>query len=137
MVWTVIEMTRRKFLLSITLMGALSWIGGSSGLARLRGSQKCGTTVAEIKPCLLGLFEDLDSPRILGKRYLDLYPHEKPRVQLLATRIQSSQPWTTSTLKKSLARERELDFQNGEVVIVDGWLLSRTELGVCALTVLL
>ena len=118
-------------------MGALSWIGGSSCLARWRGSQECGMTVAEIKQCLLGLFEDLDSPRILGKRYLDLYPHEKPRAQLLAARIQSSQPWTTSNLKKSLARERELDFQSGKIVIVDGWLLSRTELEVCALTVLL
>ncbi|MCZ6800225.1 MAG: hypothetical protein O7F12_07020 [Nitrospirae bacterium] len=94
-------------------------------------------TVAELKQCLLGLFGDLDSPRILGKRYLDLYPHEKQRALLLAARIQSSQTGSSSALRKLLARQREFDFQNGEIVIVDGWILSQTEVEVCALTVLL
>ena len=130
-------MTRRKFLLSVTLIGILSWLAGSSCLARVCGSRQCGMTVAELKQCLLGVFGDLDSPRILGKRYLALYPHEKQRALLLAARIQSSQPRTSSALRELLARQREFDFQNDEIVIIDGWLLSRTEVEVCALTILL
>ena len=130
-------MTRRKFLFSVTLIGTLSWLAGSSCLARVCDFRECGTTVTKIKQCLLGLFDDLDSPRVLGKRYLDLYPYEKQRALLLAARIQSSQPWTSSALRKLLARQRESDFQNGDIIMIDGWLLSRTEVEVCALTVLL
>jgi len=137
MVCTVIGMTRRKFLLSVILMSTSSWLAGSYCFPRLCGSREGGMTVAEIKQSPLGLFGDLDSPRILGKRYLDLYPQEKERVLLLAARIQSAQLGTSSAVRKLLGRQREFDFQNGEIVIIDGWLLSRTEVEVCALTVLL
>ena len=137
MVCTVIGMTRRKFLLSVILMSTTSWLAGSYCFPRLYGSREGGMTVAEIKRSLLGLFGDLDSPRILGKRYLDLYPEETQRVLLLAGRIQSAQLGTSSAVRKFLAQQREFDFRNCEIVIIDGWLLSRTEVEVCALTVLL
>ena len=134
---TVIGMTRRKFLLSVMLMNTVTWFAGLSVFARLCGFQKSGMTIDEIKWCLLGIFSDLDSPRILGKRYLALYPQEKPGALLLAARIQSSQPGTSGAARRLLARERELDFRNGEIVMVDGWILSRTEAEICALTALL
>jgi len=118
-------------------MSILTWFGGSSCLARMWGSQKDGMTLVELKGCLLELYGDLDSPRVVGKRYLALYPQEKPGALLLAARIQSSQPRTSHALRKLLTRQRECDFQNGEIVMIDGWVLSRTEVAVCALTVLL
>jgi len=124
-------------LLSVTLVGSFSWLVGFPWLTRLAFARERGMTVAELKRCLLGLFGDLDSPRILGKRYLDLYPQEKPRALLLAARIQSAQLWTSSSVRKLLAQQRELDFRNGDIVLIDGWLLSRTEVETCALTILL
>lgn len=134
----VIGMTRRKFLLSATLMGTLfGLVSCSSLLASLGFSREHGTTVPEIRPWLFGLFGDLDSAQSLGKRYLDLYPQEAQRALLLAAHIQSAQPRTSSELKKMLARERELDFRTSRTVIIDGWLLARTEVEACALTILL
>ena len=130
-------MTRRKFLLSVTLLSTLSWLIGSYWLTRLRFSRGSGMTVVETRRCLLGLFGDLETPRLLGKRYLDLYPQETQRALILAAHIQTAQTRTSNELRKLLARKRECDFRNGEIVIVDGWLLARTEVEACALTVLL
>jgi len=94
-------------------------------------------SVAEIKECLLELFTDQDAPGLLGQRYLDLYPHHRARALLLAMRIQSVRPQTSWALKRMLTRQRESDFQNGETVLVDGWLLARSEVEACALTILL
>ena len=93
--------------------------------------------VVEAKRCLLGLFSDLETPRFLGTRYLELYPQEAQRALILATQIQTAQTRTSNELRKLLARKRECDFRNGDVVIIDGWLLARTEVEACALTVLL
>ena len=91
----------------------------------------------ELKKSLLGLFSNLDSPRVVGKRYLSLYPQDKPGALLLAARIQSAQPRTSHALRKLLTQQRECDFRNGEIVVIDGWVLSRTEVAVCSLIVLL
>ena len=137
MVCMVIEMTRRKFLLSVTLMGTLFGLSCSSWLVGLGFSREYGRTKQKLREGLFGLFGDLDSARSIGKRYLDLYPNGKDRALLLAERIQIAQLRTSGELLKVLARKRELDFQNRETVLIDGWILARTEVEVCALTVLL
>ncbi len=40
-------------------------------------------------------------------------------------------------LRTLLAQKREHDFRNGNIAIVDGWVLSRTEARACALVALL
>ena len=130
-------MTRRTFLLSFTGLSASSCLIGSHWLTHLGFSQGSGKTVADIRRGLLGLFSDVETPRLLGKRYLELYPQEAQRALILATQIQAVQTRTSDELRQLLARKRECDFQNGEMVIVDGWLLARTEVEACALTVLL
>ena len=134
---SVIRMNRRRFLLFATLMSPLPWMIGSSCVTRQGGYGKCGVMGGEFKSCILGLFGDLDSPGIIGRRYLDLYPREKQSALLMAVRIQSSEPSTSDAVRELIARDRANDFLNDEVVIIDGWLLSRTEVQVCALTVLL
>lgn len=92
---------------------------------------------AAIKQHLLELFSDQDAPRLLGKRYLDLFPHHRTHAFLLAKRIQSVQPQTSMALKKMLTRRCECDFHSGKIVIIDGWLLAQTEVEACALTAIL
>lgn len=124
-------------MLSITVMGTFSWLTSAFCFPRLQVSHEQTRTIADMKRCLLELFTDQDAPYLLGKRYLDLYPHHKTEVFLLAERIQSLQPPTAMVLKKMLRRQRESDFHNGETITIDGWLLARTEAEACALTVLL
>jgi len=124
-------------LLSATAIGTFSWLTWAHWLPRFHTSQKGAMPVVAIKGCLLELFTDQEAPRFLGQRYLDLYPHQRARALLLAKRIQSVRPQTSGALKQMLTRQREADFQNGETVLVDGWLLARSEVEACALTILL
>src|SRR5680860_850446 len=130
-------MTRRSFLLSATAIGTFCWLSYSQWLTLFHISDEPAMPVEEIKRRLLELFTNQDAPRILGKRYLDLYPHYRTDAFLLAKRIQSVRPQTSMALKKMLTRQRESDFHNGKTVIIDGWLLARTEVEACALTVIL
>ncbi|MCA9422103.1 MAG: hypothetical protein KC592_13860 [Nitrospira sp.] len=131
-----LEMTRRHFLLAATAIGAFSWLSCAHLITRFRIPGKTMPS-ATIKQHLLELFSDQDAPRLLGKRYLDLYPHHRTHPFLLAKRIQSVQPQTSMALKKMLTRQCESDFHSGKTVIIDGWLLAQTEVEACALTVIL
>lgn len=130
-------MTRRKFLLSATVIGTFSWLACTHWLHRIRISRAQTKPGTDIKVHLLELFTDQEAPRFLGKRYLDLYPQHRARTLLLAKQIQLVRPQTSLALKTMLTRQRESDFHNGETVLIDGWLLARTEVEACALTVIL
>lgn len=130
-------MTRRQFMRSVTLVSVWAGVAGPFGLFKWGLSQEGERTVSEIQQNVNSLFGELDSARYLGKRYLGLYPHEEKRAVLLAERIRLAQPWTLDGIKTVLAGYRESDFQNGNIVIIDGWVLSRTEVETCALTILL
>jgi hypothetical protein len=118
-------------------MGTLFGLSCSSWLVGLGYSREYGRKNQKLRECLFGLFGDLDSARSIGKRYLALYPNGKDRALLLAEHIQIAQLRTSGELIKVLAGKRELDFQNSKTVLIDGWILARTEVEVCALTVLL
>lgn len=130
-------MTRRHFLLAATAIGTFSWLSCTHWFTGFRISADQTMPIANIKQHLLELFSDQDAPRLLGKRYLNLYPHHRTHAFLLAKRIQSVQPQTSMDLKKMLTRQCESDFHSGKTVIIDGWLLAQTEVEACALTVIL
>jgi hypothetical protein len=133
-------MTRRQFLCVVALLSTFGRVAFSFAQKR---PDRVGTepelpmTRSEIRQCLHGVFSDPDSPRVLGRRYLDLYPHEQDRSLLLAEYIQSARVRTSDVLRTILAHKCEADFKNGEMVMIDGFLLARTEVEACALTVLL
>ena len=130
-------MTRRQFLLSTGSVGTFFCLSDSYWTLRLPFSRDSEVIFVETRRCLFELFTDLDAARFLGKRYLDLYPQETRQALLLAAHIETAQIRTSKRLRKLLALRRERDFRNGEMVIVDGWLLARTEVEACALTALL
>jgi hypothetical protein len=47
-----------------------------------------------------------------------------------------SAPSRTDELKVHLAQLRQRDFEYGEIAVVDGWILARTEARACALLTL-
>ena len=76
------------------------------------------------------------TPQTIGRRYLSLYPEEADVDRLWTALVGSSAPARTDELKMRLAQLRQRDFEDGEIAIVDGWILARTEARACALLAL-
>jgi hypothetical protein len=87
--------------------------------------------------CYRDLFTDLGPPRAIGRRYLQDSPQERDCAFLQRAITGGTQPRDARELRTLLARKRESDFRNGDTAIVDGWILARTEVRVCALVTLL
>ena len=113
---------RRRFLvLSATVGAGALACGRSSGTSSLA------------QPDLLVALGP-DAVRRLGRRYRGSVPGESDAPQLTAA-IQASRPWTAriGLSHSAMADQVRDDFDAGRTVIVDGWLLSRTEARQCAL----
>jgi hypothetical protein len=91
---------------------------------------------------LVGLFKHRDSARAVGAAYLALHPEEANAdalVRLIGDApedpvvIHEASP---PELRAWLRRRQTHDFANGHIVKLDGWLLSRTEGRLCALSAL-
>ena len=87
--------------------------------------------------CFRDLFTDLGPPRDIGHRYLQSFPQERKRAFLKSAVTGDKQVQDARQLRTLLAQKREHDFRNGNIAIVDGWVLSRTEARACALVALL
>lgn len=86
------------------------------------------------------MLSDPKGAKVLGMRYLAMYPEEADVNKLLAVFGRSPEDIKSfcdqPTLRKSLGSSQEKDFREGNTVIVDGWVLARTEARVCALAAL-
>jgi hypothetical protein len=87
--------------------------------------------------CFRDLFTDLGPPRDIGHHYLQSFSQERNRAFLRRAIIGEKQLQDATQLRTLLAQKREHDFRNGDIAIVDGWVLSRTEARACALVALL
>jgi hypothetical protein len=83
------------------------------------------------------LFTDLGAARDIGRRYLRSFSQETNRAFLQRTITGGERLQDAKQLRTLLAQKREQDFRTGDIAIVDGWVLSRTEARVCALVALL
>ena len=110
-----------------------SWPGVTAVLASERFSS------SDLASALTTLFKDPEGASAVGRRYLALHPDEADADRLSEALFDTAQPFrpTAKTLRSDLSRQRECDFRDGDVVILDGWLLARSEARVCALTALL
>lgn len=82
------------------------------------------------------LFSDAESAKIVGRRYLALNPHKSSRTVLLKDSglkaVRMTPPDNSSYLKKEFDLCRENDFLVGNIIMVDGWVLSQSEVSLCA-----
>ncbi len=76
------------------------------------------------------------TPHTLGRSYLSLHPEEANVERLWPALVGSRVPSEANELELHLAELRRRDFEDGEILIVDGWVLARTEARACALMVL-
>ena len=90
-----------------------------------------------IKLYLEQMFSDPEAPRSVGRSYLEIYPQEADKRQLMWSILGAKSPQDLDTFRRVLHSRRNQDFHRENFVIVDGWMLSRTEARLCALTRLL
>ncbi len=71
----------------------------------------------------------------VGRRYLAAYPAKTSRAALLADLIETNSACSGGACASEhpFARWQQRDFRDGAVVQLDGWILARTEVSLCAL----
>lgn len=131
-------MTRRTFLF-FTFIGTL--INWTSGYPIETLLQQNRANIDDSLKMLTRLFSDLEIPKALGRRYLEVYPSDSNRAELLRDLfppdLRSPTARNLNHLKRYLVSRRERDFQEECSVLLDGWVLARTEARVCALIALM
>jgi hypothetical protein len=99
----------------------------SDGQGEVRSNS--GTLGDWVRDCGAGFFSDLTALRRLGAIYLVAHPEERSRALLSHLLIAADEGTIPSRLLSAIAR----DWSIPHVVVVDGWLLARTEARLCAL----
>lgn len=113
-------MNRRNFiLLSATGISTLNLSGCFLGELKYDESLN--------KPQLLSKIWDANDITAIGKRYCRLFPDEKNKRKLV--KLLSLQHSTVKSLEKIIIK----DYQEGNTVMLEGWILSKTEARQCAL----
>jgi len=120
------EPTRRAFLIGLTALVAVR-------IAPARSTPPA----TEISQYLEHFFpEHLATAIAVGDRYLEMVPSERSKASLAASVFGNSTPERAGNIRALTDHVRDLrrrDFQSGDLVSIDGWMLARTEVRLCAL----
>lgn len=133
------DVSRRRFLSSGAAVLGLALLPGP--LVRWLGDGPKGPGAGAVER-LVGLFEDPGEVASIGRRYLEGREHALGREELLAEvlppDVDAAEVAEASDdqLRASLSGWMKRDLSAGRIEEVDGWLLSRTEVRLAALTVL-
>lgn len=113
------------------IAGAAALVAGGIALDRLLDGDPSPTRPTP--PLDVG-DDELDALARVGNRYLELEPATAPSIErdLAHAGVDASDPHDVKGLTAAAAR----DFAAGETVLIDGWVVSRSEARVAALAAL-
>ena len=107
------------------------------------GSAVPADIVAQAENALLAVFRDSSSTTQIGNAVLALAPEMRNSIQLLSEVLrdlhldpESVRLLTMTEIAKRLAQRVRDDFATRNTVMLDGWLVSLTEMRLCALAAL-
>jgi hypothetical protein len=92
--------------------------------------QRKETTLATFLSQLLP-HTTVDAFRAIGQRFIALYP-EHSELSLVDSHLESFVTTAGSIDAEMLSRQIRADYQASATFVIDGWVLSRTELYLCA-----
>lgn len=89
-------------------------------------------------PGAFGLWRNRAAARAIGRRYLTVRPEEADAAYLARQLFgeDGATPRSFAEMRDAVGAARDRDFAQGDTVLVDGWLLARSEARLCALCVL-
>lgn len=129
-------MTRREMLLGATALACLP-LSVRFAFAHRALPPEATAPHQHLRSMLMNIFPDPAAPQALGQAYLERYPAEAD-VRLLMRSFQDDADLPEARdLAQRLGERRSRDFRDGDTVVVEGWVLARSEARLCALTVLL
>jgi hypothetical protein len=114
--------------LILALIGLCTGICDCASGGRGEVRSNSGTLGDWVRDRGAGFFLDLTALRRLGAIYLVAHPEERSRVLLSHLLIAADEGAIPSRLLSAIAR----DWSSHHVVVVDDWLLARTEARLCA-----
>lgn len=77
----------------------------------------------------------IDSAKVIGQKYLSLYPGEANREKLEHQLLGNAELDDIAASARVMDMVRE-DFVHENIIRIDGWILSRNELRLCAIVAL-
>ena len=132
--------SRRSFLRALISVSLLRLVRPSDGLAQLDKSPG-------LDPLALSLarsFTYRESAKVIGSEYLRRVPQEANTRLLIdlicscsAERRTELRQADVGTARRLLQLQQREDFEYGRIVNLQGWILSQTEVRLCALTALM
>jgi len=127
-------MKRRFFLLSLAIPALFfrrptRWLRVSA--------EADDSEIPTVKYCLSNVVTDESGARLIAEAYLSAYPDERDRISILQHLLGPARLRGPGDLKQRIAKRRQQDFIEGDVVVVDGWILAKSEARAAALTLLL
>ena len=137
------QFSRRKFLWAFSFLGA-SYLLSPFGLVRkafgLEFHREDTGDLYFFAKTLASFFRPKESAYCIGQEYLKLVTNESD-ISLLVELICSSNPNSKhylmkihhKKLRELILTQQRQDFENGEIVNLHGWMLSKTEARICAL----
>ena len=126
------KFTRRDVLRQLTCGGLIMSLPASA-LA-----QPAENLSAPLISRLGRFFSNSESARVIGQRYLELTPSEADPERLMALICHTEEDRArlthadTEQLRKILLDQQRMDFARGRTIMLDGWVLSETEVRLCA-----
>jgi len=131
------NLSRRDILRKLTYGGLIIALP-TSALARSAGN------LSPSLATLLGqFFSNKESARVVGQRYLGFTPNEANLERLMAMIFHSKENYArfanadAEQLRAMLSDQQRADFAHGRTIMIDGWILSETEVRLCALAAML
>ena len=113
----------RRTFLSLAA-GAAAWAGALPAMLRPLPEPPAGAGLALA-------FKHRESAMAVGRRYLSRYP-EDVRPRLLARDLRRAGAGDPATARSALRAQVRRDFERGDTVLLDGWILARSECQACA-----
>lgn len=131
------KLSRRDMLRHLTYGGLMMSLP-TSALAR-----PAGDIPAPLISRLGRFFSNRESARLIGQRYLELTPSEANPERLMALICHSDENYTrleladNEQLRAMLQDQQRADFALGRTITIDGWVLSETEVRLCAVAAII
>lgn len=131
----MVGLTRRRLL---SWCAALALVPGAAGVAAGAMPEPAPDDLSSHMRDLLGeIFGDRAAAQALGEAYLRRYPTRPESAEVMKDLLADHSPRDAAALGRLVTERRVRDFREGRTVVLDGWVLARSEAQLCALTVLL
>jgi hypothetical protein len=123
----VVATDRRWFLTACGALAVLSYEGLAHFLVGAPAAEQA------VERVLADMFRSPQKARALGKTYLASSPEGADPDTLRARFAAAGSPVTPASFRLYFSNLRRQDFASNRIVVIDGWVLARSEAELCAL----